>query len=141
MNTTCSEFENLLAGYDALEEGDRARVDAHVAQCNTCSALAQALSELGTALSAEYGDVCAPTSLRNRLGRRLSGDPLPKPSPLPAILDMVAWSAVACAGGLVVWFVAPPVIAFTGTMLYATAGVLTLGGAGIAFWAMRENED
>jgi len=141
MNTGCSEFENLLAGYDALEEGERARVDAHVAQCGACRALAQTLSELGTALSAEYGDVRAPSSLLDRLGRRLSADPLPKPSLLPAILDMVAWSAVACAGGSVAWFVALPVITFTGTMLYATAGLLTLSGAGITLWAMRESED
>ncbi|MGA2040903.1 MAG: zf-HC2 domain-containing protein [Bryobacteraceae bacterium] len=141
MNTGCSEFENLLAGYDALEEGERARVDAHVAQCGACRALAQTLSELGTALSAEYGDVRAPSSLLDRLGRRIPADPLPKPSLLPAILDMVAWSAVACAGGSVAWFVALPVITFTGTMLYATAGLLTLSGAGITLWAMRESED
>lgn len=140
MNTACSEFENLLAGYDAIEESERIRVDAHVAQCSACGALAQALSDLGTALSAEYRDVCAPPSLLNRLGSRLSPDPLSKPSPVPAILDMVAWSAVACAGGLVAWFVAPPGMTFTGPMLYATAGVLMLSGLGITLWALRENE-
>jgi hypothetical protein len=142
MNTGCSEFENLLAGLrrSSKRANGRAwmltwRSAAH------CRALAQTLSELGTALSAEYGDVRAPSSLLDRLGRRIPADPLPKPSLLPAILDMVAWSAVACAGGSVAWFVALPVITFTGTMLYATAGLLTLSGAGITLWAMRESED
>jgi anti-sigma factor RsiW len=141
MSTACSEFENLLAGYDALEESDRARVDAHVAQCSACSALAQALSDLGTALSAEYGEVRAPRMLRERLSRELSHDPLRKPSSLPEILDMVGWSAVACAGGIAVWFVTPPGINFTVQMLYATAGVLMLGGLAITLWLLRENED
>ena len=140
MSTACSEFEDLLAGYDALEASQRTRVDAHVAQCAACSTLAQALSDLGTALSAEYGGVCAPASLADRLGRRLSRDSLPKPSPVPEILDMAAWSALVCAGGLVVWFVAPSVTAFTAPMLYATAGILALGGLAVTLWALRENE-
>jgi hypothetical protein len=60
---------------------------------------------------------------------------------VPAILDMVAWSAVACAAGVLAWYVAPPVIAFTQTILYATAGVLTLGGLAATLWSMRESED
>jgi anti-sigma factor RsiW len=141
MNTGCGEFEDLLAGYDTLEESERARVDAHVTQCTACGALAQALTDLGTALHAEYRDVCAPPSLLSRVGRQLSHDPLPKPSRVSAILDMMAWSAVACAGGLVVWYVSPPVATFTMTMLYATAGLLALGGLGITLWAVRESAD
>ncbi|MGB7761190.1 MAG: hypothetical protein WBL61_15265 [Bryobacteraceae bacterium] len=141
MNTACGEFENLLAGYDALEASERARVDAHVAQCTACGALAQALSDVETALSAEYGGVCAPPSLSGRLGRRLSRAPLSRPSAAPAILDMLGWSAVACAGGMLIWFAAPPGIAFTGPMLYATAGVLTLSGLLVTLWALRESQD
>jgi len=85
--------------------------------------------------------VCAPRSLRDRLGRQLSGDPLPKPSPVPEILDMVGWSAVACAGGILAWFVAPPGLTFTGPILYATAGVLMLGGLAVTLWVLRENHD
>jgi anti-sigma factor RsiW len=141
MNTACGEFENLLTVYEKIDQSERARVDTHVAQCAHCSALAQALSDVETALSAEYGDVCAPSSLLSRLDLRPAGDPHPKPSLLPEILDIVGWSAVACAAGVPVWFVAPPVGSFTGPMLYATAGVLTLSALAITFWALRANED
>jgi len=141
MNTNCSEFENLLARYDSLEKSERAGVDAHVAQCSACRALAQALNDLGAALSAEYGDVSAPLSLLDRVGKQLLPDLPPKPSPVPVILDMVAWSAVACAGGMLVWSVAPAGINFTGTMLYAAAGVLMLGELGITLWVLREHEE
>jgi anti-sigma factor RsiW len=141
MTTTCTECGNLLAGYDELAATERARVDAHVAQCAACSALAQALADLGPALGAEYGDVSAPPTLRGRVSRRLSPDLPPKPSPLPAILDMLAWSAVACAVGMLAWFVAPAGFTLTGTMLYATAGVLTLGELGITLWVVREREE
>ncbi|MGO9230983.1 MAG: zf-HC2 domain-containing protein [Bryobacteraceae bacterium] len=141
MNTACSEFENLLTVYDEIDQSERARVDAHVARCAACAALAQALSDVETALRAEYGDVCAPPALFGRLGRPLSHAPLRKPSAVPAILDTVGWSAVTVAGGVVVWFVAPPVGSFTGPMLYATAGVLTLTALAITLWALRANED
>ena len=48
MNTACGEFENLLAGYDALEASERARVDAHVAQCTACGALAHKTAKIDT---------------------------------------------------------------------------------------------
>jgi len=83
--------------------------------------------------------VCAPPSLLEGFGRQVSRDPLPKPSPLPAILDMVASTAVVGAASMLLWF-ASPVITFTGPMLYATAGILTLSGLGITLWALRENE-
>jgi anti-sigma factor RsiW len=138
MHTGCGEFEDLLAGYDVLEPDEQARVDAHVAQCPACEALAQALLEVGTALTAEYGEVCAPPALLDRVARQIS---VPKPSSVPAILDMVAWSAVACAGGMLAWFIAPPGFTFTAPMLYGTAGVLTLSGLAVTIWAFSENEN
>ena len=131
----------LLAGYETLAASERATVDAHVAQCPACGVLALALSDLGTALGAEYGDVSAPASLRDRVRRRLSPESPPKPSPLAPILDMVAWAAVACAGGILAWFVAPAGFTFTATMLYAAAGMVTLAELGITLWVLREQEE
>jgi len=141
MSTGCGEFENLLAGYDALDQGERARVDAHVARCAACAALAQALTELGTVLEAEYGAVCAPPSLLDRVGARLSPAPPPRPRAAAAFLDLAAWSAVACAAAAVTRYFTPPEIALTQTMLYASAGAFMLGGLAIALWSLRERED
>jgi D-serine deaminase-like pyridoxal phosphate-dependent protein len=141
MNMGCTDFEDLLAGYDTLDAGERALVDAHVATCAECGMLAQALSELGSALNAEFGDVGAPPTLALRVGAEVARRPVPKPSVAPALLDIVAWSAVLCAAAVLIWFLAPAGFVFTGTMLYATAGLLIVSSLATTVWALRENED
>jgi len=141
MSTGCGEFENLLAGYEALDESERARVDAHAARCAACGAKLQALADLGRALVEAYGDVFAPPTLLSGLGGRLCPAPPPKPSAAAAILDLAAWSAVAGAGVAVARYFAPPVVVFNETMLYATAGALALGGLAATLWSFRESED
>ncbi len=103
----CAEFEERLLEYADLANGERARVDAHVAHCFSCRG----------------------SAVRRRV--RYEGSPA-RPSLIPELLDFVGWGAIVALLGLIAWWTAPLVhvsntkLAVSFNAPYAAAGVFLL---------------
>ena len=93
----CTEFEDRLAGYDALGAAERQRVDAHVAHCESCRGWLEAFGEADAALRAAYAGVRAPATLAISVRQRVSGTVAAGEtcvSVVPEVLDFIAWIGV-----------------------------------------------
>lgn len=131
----CEEFERRLTEYATLDAAERAGVDAHVSHCPECREWLRLLAEIDAGLQSAYGDVRAPVTLAQGLGREAR----PRLSPLPELLDWIAWTGVAVAAAAIVWFSNLPPFELTGPVLYATAGIFLLFAASVSVWATRDS--
>jgi len=138
----CKEFENLLADYQALDEFGRARVESHLAHCESCRALYEALCDVDAALGAAYCGVVAPAELGARIRSAIS-HPARRParvSLVPEILDFTAWAAVLCVCGLLGYFWLPRDIVVSQTILIAVSGTLFCVALSVTLWVLRTRE-
>lgn len=97
----CAEFEERLLEYAELGNGERARVDAHAAQCSSCRGFLEALRTVDSQLTAQLAGLevtpaFAP-AVRRRVRHERSG---PRPSLVPELLDLVGWGAIVALLGL-----------------------------------------
>jgi len=104
----CAEFEQLLLEYPELENGARARVDAHVAQCSGCREFLDALLVVDSQLTAEFAGQEVSASFAPAVHQRVqSAAPLARPSLVPELLDFAGWGAIAALAGLLAWWLVP----------------------------------
>ncbi len=139
----CTEFQDRLAGYDALGAMERQRVDAHLAHCETCRGWLEAFGEADAALRAAYAGVRAPATLAISVRQRVSGTVAAREtrvSAAPEILDFIAWTGVIGACGLLAYFWMPREIVFSPTTLYALSGILLCVALCATLWVLRGSE-
>jgi anti-sigma factor RsiW len=127
----CAEFEERLLEYAELANGERARVDAHAAQCASCREFLEALRTVDFQLTAQLAGLevtpaFAP-AVRSRVRRESAAA---RPSLVPELLDFVGWGAIVALVVLLAWWLAPlsPIsyieVSFNAT--YAAAGAFLL---------------
>ncbi|MGO9241628.1 MAG: zf-HC2 domain-containing protein [Bryobacteraceae bacterium] len=139
----CTEFQDRLAGYDALGTMERQRVDAHLAHCETCRGWLEACGEADAALRAAYAGVRAPATLAISVRQRVSSTVAAgetRVSAVPEILDFIAWTGVICACGLLAYFWMPREIVVSPVVLYAVLGVLLCATLSATLWVLRGSE-
>lgn len=142
----CTEFEHLLADYEALGAMERARVEAHLARCGACRGWREAFAEADAALRAAYAGVRAPATLAASVRRRI---PHPaavaargaRVSLVPEILDFIAWTGVLCACGLLAYFWLPRDVAISQAALFAVAGMLLCAALSATIWVLGSSEN
>lgn len=93
----CPAYEDLLVAYDALEDAERAAVDAHLRACAGCSDYLLLLFHLDQSFST-FAGMTAPPNFRGALSRRLGFEQ--KPSIIPEILDLSIGTGIILATGL-----------------------------------------
>ena len=138
----CKEFESLMSDYRALDEIERARVESHIAYCESCRALFEVLCDVDAALDSAYGGVVAPPELA-ALIRSTITHPAPRSSRVslvPEILDFTAWAAVLFACGLLAYFLLPRDVVVSQTALFAVSGILLCVALTATVWALRGSE-
>ncbi|MGD0577850.1 MAG: zf-HC2 domain-containing protein [Bryobacteraceae bacterium] len=138
----CTEFEELLADYEALGAVERARVDAHMAHCEACRGWREAFVEADAALRATYAGVRAPATLAAFVRQRI---PHPvavaaRVSLVPEILDFIAWTGVLCACGLLAYFWLPRDAVFSQATLLAISGILLCAALSATIWVLSSSE-
>jgi anti-sigma factor RsiW len=84
----CAEFEDRLLDYTALSEAERAMVAAHVSSCAACGEFLTALERVDAELDAALSNTAAPVGLAPRILREVR---LPRPSPVPELLEGIGW--------------------------------------------------
>jgi anti-sigma factor RsiW len=130
----CAQLQSLLAAGAPLD----AAASAHLDLCPGCQARQRALAELDAALDAEFGHVLAPATLAANVKAKLAPARL---SPVPAILDLIAYCGVAAAALALLWFLTPPWETWNPQLLLAGLCVTLLGVAlGGTAWALRDSE-
>jgi anti-sigma factor RsiW len=137
---SCTEFEDLLAGYAELTPAERQRADAHMRGCPACRCWFEALAEIDSALVAEFEGIHAPATLRVAVRRQVSQSQPTRVSAVPEILDFVGWLGVICAAGLLAWFTVPSSYALSAPVLFALSGILLCIALSVTVWALRSNE-
>jgi hypothetical protein len=95
----CSEYEDLLVGYSALEDVQREHVDAHLEHCGECSGYLLLLSRLDEGFGDAFAGMQVPVGFRRSLSQRLCAET--KPSIVPEVLDLAAGVALIGVVGLV----------------------------------------
>jgi anti-sigma factor RsiW len=129
----CAEFEERLLEYAELANGERARVDAHTAQCSNCREFLEALRTVDFQLTSQLASLevtpaFAP-AVRKRVRREGSAA---RPSLVPELLDFVGWGAIVALLGLLAWWLVPllPVSNIRPTVsvsaMYAVTGAFLL---------------
>jgi len=129
----CAEFEERLLEYAELANGERARVDAHLAQCSGCREFLEALRRVDSQLSAQLADLELTGTFASAVQRRVQQERFAaRPSPVPELLDFVGWGAIVALLGLFAWWLAP-LVQISNTRLtipfsasYAAAGAFLL---------------
>ena len=129
----CAEFEERLLEYADLANGERARVDAHAAQCAICREFLEALRTVDSQLTAQLARLEVSPAFAPAVRRRvLRESAAARPSLVPELLDFVGWGAIVALIGLLAWWLAPlaPVsstkLAVSFNAQYAAAGVFLL---------------
>jgi len=129
----CAEFEERLLEYAELASGERAPVEAHVAQCSSCREFLVALRTVDSQLTAQLAGVEVTSAfapaVRRRVRHQRAGA---RPSLVPELLDFVGWGAIVALLGVLAWWLAPltPVsnikLAVSFNAVYAAAGAFLL---------------
>ena len=127
----CAEFEERLLEYAELANGERARVDAHAAQCSSCREFLEALRTVDAQLTARLASVEVTPAFAPAVRRRmLRENAIARPSLVPELLDFVGWGAIVTLLGLIAWWLAPLVpvanIKVSFAAMYASAGAFLL---------------
>jgi len=138
----CTEFEELLADYEMLGAMERARVEAHLAHCETCRGRREAFAEADAALRATYAGVRAPATLAAYVRQRI---PHPAASAtsvslIPEILDFIAWTGVLCACGVLAYFWMPRDVVFSQAAFFTVSGLLLCVTLSATIWVLRSSE-
>jgi anti-sigma factor RsiW len=126
----CAEFEERLLEYTELANGERARVDAHAAQCSSCRELLEALRTVDSHLTARLSGIEVTPGFAPAVRRRVRYESsVPRPSLVPELLDFAGWGAIVTLLGLLAWWLAPLVhvsnakLGVSMNASYAAAGI------------------
>jgi|SRR5579864_1048674 anti-sigma factor RsiW len=127
----CAEFEERLLEYAELANGERARVDAHAAQCASCREFLEALRTVDSQLTAQLASLEVTPAFAPAVRRRVRRESaVARPSLVPELLDFVGWGAIVALLVLLAWWLAPlsPVsnIKISFNAMYAAAGAFLL---------------
>jgi len=129
----CAEFEERLLEYAELANGERARVEAHAAQCSSCREFLEALRTVDSQLTAQLAGFELTPAFAPMVRRRLRHEnSTARPSVVPELLDFVGWGAIVTLLGLLAWWLGPltPVsnikLAVSFNAVYVAAGAFLL---------------
>jgi anti-sigma factor RsiW len=139
----CTEFEHLLADYEALGAMERAHVEAHLAHCEACRSWLEAFAEADSALRATYAGVRASASLAAYVRQRIphpAAASAARVSLVPEILDFIAWTGVLCACGVLAYFWMPRDVVFSQAAFFAISGILLCVTLSATIWVLRSSE-
>ena len=118
---TCQEFEELLASHLEPSAKQPLEIDAHCLTCENCHEFARALRDLDQCLTVEFAGIdVTPGFDRNLLVSVRGEAQIARPTPLPDILETVAWASTAALIAGSVYLLAPPQL-FTAVFLQLTA--------------------
>lgn len=122
----CAEFEDRLLDYEVLAPAERAMVEAHITSCSACRDFLTALAQVDREMSVAFSDLGAPARLAPRVLREVQ---FGKPSPLPEVLEGIAWlGLLAMAALAMVIFTGASTVAVTAAAaaIFVVAIVLSL---------------
>lgn len=129
----CAEFEERLLEYAELANGEKARVDAHAADCPSCHEFLEALRTVDSQLTAQLAGLELTPAFAPAVRRRVRYEgAVARPSLVPELLDFVGWGAIVALIGLLAWWLAPLVhvsntkLALSFNASYAAAAVFLL---------------
>jgi anti-sigma factor RsiW len=129
----CAEFEERLLEYAELANGERARVDAHTAQCSSCREFLESLGTVDSQLTAQLAGLELTPAFAPAVLRRVRHEgAATRPSLVPELLDFVGWGAIVALLGLLAWWLVPlaPVSNIKPTVsvsaMYAVTGAFLL---------------
>lgn len=89
----CPHFEDLLNERNA----------GHVAHCEECRALMDALARVDATFDAAFGHISAPPGLAEAVQARIARlRPERRLTPVPEVLDLIGWAAVLVIAAVVV---------------------------------------
>lgn len=123
----------LFLDYDELAAGERAAVDAHMAECGACRAYLAVLADLDAGLTQVYAGAHVSPAFR----RSVAGALPRKPSFVPELLDFLGWAAVIAVIVGALLFLAPRQ-ALLAPALIAAAAIATSAAAWICLRSMAE---
>jgi anti-sigma factor RsiW len=103
----CAEFEERLLEYAELANGERARVDAHTAQCSSCREFLEALRTVDSQLTAQLAGLEITPAFAPAVQRRVRYENAARPSLIPELLDFVGWGAIVALLVLLGWWLTP----------------------------------
>jgi anti-sigma factor RsiW len=104
----CAEFEERLLEYAELANGERARVDAHTAQCASCREFLEALATVDSQLTTQLASLVVTPAFAPAVRRRVRHEGFAaRPSLVPELLDLVGWGAIVALLGLLGWWLTP----------------------------------
>ena len=88
----CPRFEDLLTESNAV----------HIAHCQKCRALMDALARVDATFEAAFGHISAPPGLAEAVQARIARlHPERRFTPVPEVLDLIGWAAVLAIAALV----------------------------------------
>ena len=126
----CAEFEERLLEYAELANGERARVDAHAAQCSSCREFLEALRTVDFQLTSQLASLEVTPAFAPGVRRRVRHESAAaRPSLIPELLDLVGWGAIVALLGLIAWWLGPfsnIKVAVSFNAMYVAAGAFLL---------------
>src|SRR5260370_35090720 len=101
----CAEFEERLLEYADLANGERARVDAHVAHCFSCRGFLEALRTVDSQLTVQLAGYEVTPAFAPAVRRRVRHEgSAARPSLVPGFLDFVGRGALVCLPRFGAWW-------------------------------------